>query len=245
MPTIHLSPATQLLSLTDVTPLAQALARKEAHRPDDVDDLVQVGLFAYHKAEMRARALHLVVEKPAAFAKCAIQRAMRGYYWQQREWQQRGETDRFLTLPVHDKQTVSALVGHDLVAFSVPAAGLDGSLRNGTQVDLLELDCYFTALERECGRMARVMVENLLMPSDECAANILDEARQKRAQQERCRRRGVQARRRQPRGVKKAIRITGPVVRKALGLSPQEWHRHMQRIKAFTRKWLSKESSGY
>lgn len=223
------------LSLNAVIPLAQSLAAKETHRTEDIDDLVQVGLFAYHKATHRKK---LTIDKPHAFARTVLQRAMRGYYWQQREWQTRGEPNKAVGL---DKvNTVGQTLSDSDRLPPMLIVGLDGRQADGEQVELLEFDDYFNALERKCGATARLMVENLLMPSGECCGRILDEVRGKQAEQQKLGKRAKAARRHQPRGVKKEIRISHRIVRDALGISPTEWVRHMNAIKEFTEAWIGR-----
>ena len=226
-----------VLSLLEVTPLARTLAQKEAHRPEDIDDLQQVALFAYHKAERRCLAERIPVEKPWAFARTTLQRAMRGYYYQQREWQQRGEPNKAIGI---DQVGLSREREYMAERNPMLIVGLDGNLDTGEQAELFELDDYFTALERTCGHTARLMVENLLAPTGECCARILDEVRGKVDQQKRFKRRPARTRRHQPRGVKKEIRISQRIVRDALGISPTEWCRNMERIRDFTQRWLGK-----
>lgn len=221
--------AKSALPLEAVIPLAEALARREAHRPDDVEDMTQVGLHAYFRATVRKK---VVVLNPRAFACTILRRAMRGYYWQQREWQTRGEPNKDVGLDQ------VALGKHSFGA--MPMVELDGRPFDGEQVELLEFDDYFNALERACGPTARLMVENLLMPSGECCARILEEVREKQTAQQECGAAGKAVRRHQPRGVKKEIRISHRLVRDALGLSPSEWVRHMERIREFTAAWIGR-----
>lgn len=232
------------LTLEAVMPLARTLAAREAHRPDDIDDLVQVGLFAYHKAEARYRRLHLRVTRPWAFARTTIVRAVRGYYWQQREWQQRGEPNKAVGLEqvaLAHRRTIDMQGQHGGGAGSpMLLVDLHGRIDDGTQDELFALPDYFMALERACGPLARRMVENLLMPSGDCAARILAEVQAKTETQQRHARRGRAARRHQPRGVKREIRISHRVVRDAMGLSASEWTRTMVHVRTFTRAWLSR-----
>lgn len=228
--------ASNILPLQQIIPLARTLAAKEAHRPDDVDDLIQVGLFAYHKAEVRHTQCGMRVERPWSLARTTLQRAIRGYYYQQREWQKRGEPNKDVGL---DQVGLSARTEHKPEHLPMLIVGLNGSVDTGEQVELLEMDDYFTALERRCGRTARLMVENLLMPSGECCGRILEEVRRKQQAQESFRGRKRAVRRHQPRGVKKEIRISHRLVRDALGISPTEWVRNMERIREFTQGWLA------
>lgn len=250
--------ASNILPLNDVIPLARSLARKEAHTPDDIDDLVQVGLFAYHKAELRHQLRGMMVEKPMSLARTTLQRAIRGYYWQQREWQGRGEPNKNRRMDdagvgIETSEHTffyngSRQVEEDLAVTMngrgrpLPVAGLDGQAldRNGDQCELLELDDYFNALERKCGAKARLIVENLLMPSGECCARILDEVRGKRECQEEFKGKRRSARRHQPRGVKKEIRISHRLIRDAMQISPTEWVRSMESIREFTRGWVGR-----
>ena len=110
----------------------------------------------------------------------------------------------------------------------------------GEQAELFEFDDYFNALERKCGSTARLMVENLLMPNGECCRKILEEVRGKQEAQQKLGKRTAAARRHQPRGVKKEIRISHRLVRDALGISPTEWVRHMNAIKEFTAAWIGR-----
>ncbi len=174
------------LTLNAVIPLAQSLAIKEAHRTEDTDDLVQVGLFAYHRATHKKG---LGVDKPHAFARTVLQRAMRGYYWQQREWQQRGEPNKAVGF---DQVGMGKLTdGSTVMPSDMPmlVVGLNGS-QSGEQAELFEFDDYFNALERKCGATARLMVENLLMPSGDCCGRILEEVRGKQAAQQKLGKRG-------------------------------------------------------
>jgi hypothetical protein len=229
--------ASNILPLNEIIPLAQSLARKEAHRPDDVDDLVQIGLFAYHKAELRHRKLRLPVDKPMSLARTTLQRAIRGYYWQLREWQTRGEPNKDIGLE-------QVGLAHD-IEFMVArqpmlAVDINGGDYNGGQAELLEFDDYFNALEKKCGRVAREVVENLLMPSGECAGKILLEVWTKQAGQKEFSGKSRRARRSQPRGVKKEIRISHRLVRDAMQIPPTEWVRTMERIREFTRNWIGR-----
>lgn len=203
-----------MLPLVDVMPFARMIATREAHTPDDVDDLVQVALFAYHKALVRQRKERFSVQNPRAFAATTCCRAIRGYYHAQREWQGRGEPNKALALD-------------DVVLPS-----------DGQQVEMFELQDYFSALERDCGARARLIVENLIMPFGDCSAKILEEVRRKQQLQQACRRK--RERRHQPRGVKRTIRLSPRVVRDALGITPTEWTRTMRTVRDFTRGWLAK-----
>jgi len=209
-----------LLPLVEIIPIAHSLARKEAHRDDDIEDLVQVGLFAYHRLEQRGSP----VTRPAAVARTVIQRAMRGYYYHLGEWQGRGETDRFV--PLDEPLGIAAVVGP-------------------VQLELLEWADYFEALERRAGKTARLIVENLLGPSGPCAEHILGEVQKKQQAQARVAGRSAAVRRHQPRGVKKGIRVTGRMVREGLGLSAAEWTAAMQSIRAFTAEWCGHGLSGF
>lgn len=224
-----------ILPLADVTHLAQSMATREAHRPEDADDLCQVGLFAYHRAVERHVKRHIHVEKPWSLARTTLQRAMRGYYWQQREWQQRGEPNKDVGI-----DQVSNASDLEFLAHRQPMLTADvyGNQYAGGQAELLEFDDYFNALERTCGKTARLIVENLLMPSGECAGRILLEVWTKQAGQHEFSKKSRKARRSQPRGVKKEIRISHRLVRDALHLSPSAWARNMEAIKSFTRQWI-------
>lgn len=119
-------------------------------------------------------------------------------------------------------------------------AGLDGSAQDGTQEELFELEDYFAALERSCGKLARDMVTNLVSPTERCGKEILDAAARKQLKQQQLKSASQEARRHQPRGVQHEIRLSQRVVRSALGISASEWNRNMTKIKAFTRSWLER-----
>jgi hypothetical protein len=139
------------MTIEEVTPLARSLAEKRAHRPADVDDLVQVALFAYHRDTER---VGVVVMKPYAHARTVLERAMWSYYHNVA----RRTFDGFLRMPD------AASAGHNrfecmlqndmkvpqLVDMTMPAAIIDGrmDLEATDRPDDMEFDDYFTALER-------------------------------------------------------------------------------------------------
>ena len=141
------------LSLQQIRPLAQALAVRGAYHPDDVDDLVQLGLIAYHKAEQRHRRLRIPIRKPWALARTTVQRAI----WEFNK---------------HRPPTGIRLTDCD------PAVLVD----RGTQMELLELDDYFRALGQQCGARARLIAEQLFTPSGPTAEKVLLAIKQKRRQ---------------------------------------------------------------
>lgn len=172
------------LPLAQVQSLARAVALQEAHRPDDVDDLTQIALWAYHKAEQRYRRKRIAVTQPVAFARTVCQRAIWYHYARtaRPDWALRTATsldvlDRalptatgFLRLDVWDNER--GLLYED--ATEVPIAGLDGQqCAPGTQLDFLELNEYFEKLERACGTTARRLVENLVAPRDREVLTVL------------------------------------------------------------------------
>ncbi len=239
MPQTNKAEAAALPSLEQVTTLAVALAQREAHRPDDVDDLVQVGLFAYHRARQRHVRKGLTVRKPWALVRTTLQRAMWGCY----TGKGRQLQSMFLALPSGDRagdRQLEALVQNDLdirpVKFDLPTADLRGHV--GGQSELFEFEDFFTALTRECGPLARKIVENLILPDDVCSVHIMGEVRTKERAQAQCRRKGVADRRKQPRGVKQRIRITPRLIRESLGLTTAQWSREMNRIREFARVWM-------
>lgn len=65
------------LSLAEIVPLAKSLAYRIARTPSDVDDLVQVALFAYHRNGLRDRS---AVRAPWADARTVLVREMWRYY---------------------------------------------------------------------------------------------------------------------------------------------------------------------
>lgn len=203
------------LALTDVIPLAKSLARGVARNPSDVDDLVQVALFAFHTATRRVEERGIEIQKPYAHARAVMQRAMWGFY----------------SSPEPDMEELS----------SAESRGICGSV----QADIFEgLEEYFEALERECGAVARLMVENLLSPTGECCQRLLHSVGQKRLIQDQCNAIGWPARAHLPRGARRRVRISNPDVRKGLGLSSSEWSRHMARIREFTKEWLQLDQAG-
>lgn len=196
--------------IESVIPLAHSIARREAHREDDVDDLVQVGLFALHRALKKEPS----VQNAPAFAGTIFVRAMRGYYWRTREWQGRGQPDQHVELDVLS------------MPFDGPVAPVSPDFF---------LSDYLTALEAVLGIQARLMVENLMDPSGDCARNILAEVHAK--QSVRKGRTGAHL----PRGVTKRIRLTPRMVRDALAIAPTAWTARMQEIRDFTKLWLALE----
>lgn len=216
--------------MQEITPLAKALARREAHHPDDEDDLVQIGLFAYHRAQSAAP-----IESPFAHARTVLQRAMWGFY---SSTGAKFDEQSFVQLPDESDRLTQASRRylHIQRGIAVAAfAGLDGQAQDGTQAELLELEDYFAALEQNCGRRARDIAVNLVSPTGECSRRILEEAARKQRIQQRMR-----GSRNQPRGVQNEIRLSQRTVRLALGLSASEWSREMNQIKTFTRTWLSR-----
>jgi DNA-directed RNA polymerase specialized sigma subunit len=214
---MQLQHQSNILPLTEILPLAKSLARKEAHRPDDVDDLYQEALFAYHKAEQRHLLSGILVEKPWSLARTTMQRAIRGYYWQQREWKGR---DEFAT------------------AISLDQEGPPPQAAACTLEEKLALNDYFTALEKIMGAKARHIAENLLMPQGDCATLLKCTADDKQEQQALFQSKYRGALRHQPRGVKNEIRITHRAVREALKIPLPEWTRTLESIRDFTRFWF-------
>jgi hypothetical protein len=221
------------LSYEQVNELAIAVARREAHRPDDVDDLVQVGLFAYFKSDKTAG-----IRKPFAHARCVLQRAMWGEYTSNAK----RETDRFLRLPDRPQTNqLEVLVQNDLtmhnVEVQIPAAGIDGEI-NSVHEDPSFIGDYLSALEAACGELARRIAENLILgPGGDCAAEVLAIAGSKAKQQRKVgtRSRGC------PRGVKREIRVSHLTVQRAMGISSWQWQRTVQHIREFTRQYLDRD----
>lgn len=243
----HTHQAHTPLTIQQALPLARSLARREAHSPDDVDDLIQVAIFAYHKAAQRTSE----VDNPYAHARTVLQRAMWGYYSSNAV---RFNEQDFLPLPEQQTECSPFLgsqefrmspsqrerYGVALGQFASLYSDIEGQKLGATQPELFELEDYFEALERNCGRLARDIVVNLISPCGECSKKILAEVERKRRRQHCLRSASVEARRKQPRGVQNEIRLSQRVVRNALGLTPSEWNRNMTRIKDFTRTWLAR-----
>lgn len=233
--------------LQQVLPLATRLAKVEAHREADIDDLTQVALYAYHKACVAQRRKRQRITCAHTFAFVVMRRAMRAYYHQQREWQGRGEPNKMQSLsvfpngtpPTRTTSTATShhYVGMQLSSFAVGLTGAQWDVHEHAQADLFTLDDYFAALSKACGPQARLVAENLIMPRGECARAILEEVMDKQARQARPRCRAPR-----PRGVKKQIRITPRMVRDALGMTPREWATQMGVVRQFTKVWLEKYS---
>lgn len=146
--------ATPPLALETVIPLAQKLAAREARTSSDADDLVQVALFAYHRAAERYVARRIRLDRPWAFAKTTMVRAMRLYY------QQQGWYDMLASESVDDMHISTAGQHHH--------DGFDA------------LHEYFAAVERECGTLARDIAAQLVAPHGDTAGAILKTAAHKR-----------------------------------------------------------------
>lgn len=206
-----------LLTLERVMPLARSLATREAHREADADDLMQVGLFEYHRTIQRCSATD--VAHPTAFARTVLLRAMRTYYHQQREWQRRGEPNLHTALDALDRPSATDL----------PDASYS------TQAALFSVHSFFDALEQQCGGAARLVAENLFEPRGKCAEFIVHEARGKATAQK-----GYQpgATRHQPRGAKKRVRFSARSVREGLGMSVSEFARQLTIVRAFTQQYF-------
>jgi len=181
-------------------PLAEGLARRIARQPADVDDLIQTGLLAYLSDYKRIqRLVPLHAQWPTARA--IVRRAMLGYYG---------------TFPERASQCSEALTEY----------ASDGAEQ---QTDLLEMNDYLGALERACGHQARVIVENLMAPTGECAVRLLVEIRSKRRSQ----RDGYSP-------SNKRVRLSQRAIREAMDLDKQTWAAELQRVRGFTRQWISK-----
>lgn len=227
------SPAQAPLSIQKAAQLAASLARREARHPDDTDDLVQVALFAFHKAATKSP----LVNDPYAHARTVLQRAMWGYYSSNAS---QFDATQFVPLP-DDRFAAQGAPsqlryyqiqrGQDVALF----AGLDGAAQDrGAQTHLFELEDYFDAVEHTCGPTARTMVVNLVSPDEECSRRIVEAAWQKQEVQRQLKSASQSARRHQPRGVQNEIRLSQRVIRLALGIAPCEWNRNMRLIRDFT-----------
>jgi hypothetical protein len=237
-------------------PLARKLAGQIAHRPDDIDDLIQEGLFRVHLAFTRGIARREVLQKPYAVARTVMQRGMWGYYAPGAKPQSNGRvldtalsleklsaanapTDRSGRVLLEEAYDNDHHLAHR-EKVQVPRADLTGHLDDGSgeQQELL-LEQYFTALERACGAQARRVAENLVSPTDpECCRHILDEVNRKRQRQLACDREKSRRRKTPPRGAKRHIRLSQRLVREALGLSKSQWMQQLSAVRQFTRQWV-------
>lgn len=245
-------PTPKTLTVKDAMTLAQALAKKVAHRPDDVDDVAQTGLLALHRAAVRlGQKRGGELRDLYAFARTVMQRAMWGFYVPGAKPTSSGrilDTAVSLDVPFSTDEQGEAYFTH---AFDtdipdakkperhrVPCSDLYGQTNldaAGEQSELFEMAEFLTLLERRHGPTARRVAENLLHPTDpDCCQHILGEVRAKsQRQQQNGKRRG------NPRGVKATIRLSHRLVREALGLSPHEWSRQLQVVREFVVYWLA------
>jgi len=218
------------VTLSKLQKLATTLSFKEAHNPNDCEDLAQEAMLAAHQSLTKIKS----ARRPYSMARTVMQRAMWRYYAPKKrkkfDW-----SLRYTELPTDAMEAFkSNELGQDRVAPApaMPTAGLAGHVEEfGHANDLVELDDYFANLERALGRRARSVAENLVALDEECSFIILCGALQRMRQQ---RRLGS----RQVRGVKRGIRVTDRMVRDALGIPPHEWTALMRRIREFTSSWL-------
>lgn len=119
--------------MTQFTDLAQTLARKEAWQPADADDLVQEGLIALDRALRKT-----TPEKPYAFARTVMQRAM--------------------------QKSLAAYHRGPPPGFWVELGDMldPVTVENGEQEGLIDFASYFASLERVYGTEARTIAESLL-----------------------------------------------------------------------------------
>lgn len=213
------------LTLEEVLPLAQRIAHRHARRRDEEDDLVQVALFAYHrtitalKDPKRASAgrcaidgrINTTIGNPRSFACRVLRCAMLNYYTPAAQF----HAD-------HD----------DIDDYAVPS--------RESQLDLLEQDDFYDNLERECGKTARAVVENLVAPSGACSRAILANVQ---AKLKRCGEMKHTDPRRRPRGVIGSVRVSQESVRRAMGLTPSEWALCLQRVRAFALIWFGRTAA--
>jgi hypothetical protein len=212
-----------ILSPQQLQPLALSLARRIARNPDDVDDLMQEGLFAYHRARRLRSAAYLeTAPNPWAMARRIMRCAM---------------------LRVAYARTPPA--GTTLVSLDAtpedggaPAWASDGGAAVGRQSDLLALEEFFAALERRHGALARRVAENLVEPRDpECCRRLLAAAERKRRLRARRVRLGTE-------GPLPRVRMSPRAVREALGVAEPQWRQTLTQVRAFTRDWVAAAVSG-
>lgn len=141
------------------------MAREEAHCPDDVDDLMQEACLAVWKdRRLLSSSNPYRSTNPCGLATLIMRRAIRSYYWKQREWQGRGEPNK-----------------HSSLQEAVTAAA--------PQEESLEI--FYSALEHSAGPLARKVAENLIEVRDAvCIRTIMRECEEKQRRQ----RRGLSAR---------------------------------------------------
>lgn len=136
--------------LEDVRPLASVLAARLASgRAHELDDLVQVGLIAYHRDAARLQ-WRFTGGRPWALARTILQRAM----WKHLSRQRRDPVTQAV-----------AHIGADQAASPVDALAAPAP-------DDAGLHDYYDAVERTLGPLARTIAENLVAPRGTCADRI-------------------------------------------------------------------------
>lgn len=219
----------ELLPLEEVTPLAGMLARRFAHREADVDDLVQVGLIAYHRSEARLRGQP--IRKQWALARTILQRAMVGYYYYTYP-----KIGRFLQWNTNEFKRYA------------PVEAIDAVASTDMQAQLFELEDYFAAVEKAFGPQMRRVAENLVEPRDpDVVEYILNECKDKMRLRMKHAGKSAAAKRRLhlPRGggAHYPIRVTQTQIGAALGYAPWQWARILDTIRDFTRAWLDRNGT--
>src|SRR5689334_1869604 len=132
-----------LPALNEVMVCAERLARRVAHREADVDDLVQHAMFAYCRT-VKHRSVHRresQIRNGLTFARRVLYKAMLTYYYY--SYPKKGKHYHLSTQDYKKYEPIDhvASVGNDA---------------QENLFDHLSLQDYLTALERECGRTARV-----------------------------------------------------------------------------------------
>ncbi len=192
MPTTTKSP---LPTMQQTQVLARALAKRMAHQPADVDDLIQEALWVWHRRAQRKP----FPTKPFALARTVMQRAMQTYYGGR--WCRSGARHQE-DLPFECAPQVSVV--------QEPGQGWE---------EKITLDAYFAALEKECGTVARLVAENLIMPRDLFYCRALDDVVFTRG--------------------KRKLRPSQQALRQVLHIPRTDWNALLKRIRAFTALWLT------
>lgn len=167
------------LPLAEVVPIARRLAHRTARVQADVDDLVQVALFAYHRTEQRyrkqlgqRRRMRLrPIRSPVSWATVVLRREMQRYYRYQGD--NPGPRERVLSnaINIDVAQTIPADVQRQIGIdperhFGVGLAGQPWG--DPEPIDVLHRDHilrqYLRDLERAQGHEVAAVAENLLTP---------------------------------------------------------------------------------
>lgn len=182
---------------------------REVGSPDDHDDLVQVGIMELHIALQRNQAKGEPIRNPGAYAGQVLWCAMKAYYSTGAE----RHAEKFMSQ--------DELENPDVLFFR---------LHNRPEAyEQTFIQCYLSAVQRLLGPEAHCMAEALLHPPLQASVDATQAAVIKAMQQE------------QGNPVRGAnvVRITHSQLREALGMEEAQWYQTLQRLRTFTRKYLS------